>query len=43
MSAGIGGIGIEVEMHEAHQVIPIIERQVLKQGAQVFKEGAARG
>jgi hypothetical protein len=40
-SAGVCVVGSEALLHEAHEEIPVIERQVLQQGAQVFEEGAA--
>ncbi len=40
-SAGVWGVGSEAPPHEAHELIPVIEGQVLEQGAQVFEEGAA--
>jgi len=33
-------MGVETFEHEIHQVIPVVEWQILHQGAQVLEEGA---
>ena len=41
--ASFRGIVIEALEHEAHQVIPVIERQVVDQGTEMLEECSARG